>query len=153
MSEVIQEGSVEDRQDLLNLIEAQRLELADCHMRIDRLNEAYAEQVRVKDSTRREFEDFKERITVRMHAEADRRDWCSEFDDIMEEFGLRRRTREWCVTFDIDAFIQTRLIARDETHAKQLAWNALRVEAGEDYEVRGQTVSIRDISCEAYQDE
>lgn len=47
------------------------------------------------------FERWKERATEKLHAEADAREYCSEFDDVMEELGLPRRDKDWDVTVTV----------------------------------------------------
>lgn len=132
---------------------AQLLEAANRGLteRIDRLNISYAESQRQLEQVRREFEQFKEAITERMQREADRRNWCGEFDDIMEEFGLRRRSRNWDVTFEVTGHINMTLIARDADHAERIAWGALQVSTDNTYQVgrHGQhTLRISDVSCD-----
>jgi hypothetical protein len=92
----------------------------------------------------RELAEFKERVRERMIEEAERRDWCSEFDAILAEFGLRGRTRNWDVTLTITGSVTMTLLARDEDHAQQLAENALASYGS----IGNYELSVDDVSCE-----
>lgn len=52
-------------------------------------------------------QDRMDRITQRLHSEADDRGYCSEFDEIMEEIGLPSRRTEHELTVEVEAFTMT----------------------------------------------
>jgi len=84
---------------------------------------------------------FKEQVRERAIAEADRRGWCGEFDDIIRAFGLAGRWSNYHVTVSYRAFNRNRTsqsqpiylpgkqeatkacIARSIQHANQLVLN------------------------------
>lgn len=52
------------------------------------------EAIRRRDD-RDSHEAWKARLVVVAHEEADNRDWCSDFDDLMDDLGLPRRVRDY----------------------------------------------------------
>lgn len=68
-----------------------------------------------------EYDTFRDTVRTRMIEEAESRDWCEEFDRILEEFGLDPRTREFYVEVTITATqtISIPVTARDEDDAKE----------------------------------
>lgn len=96
----------------------------------------------------RELQNFKDKVYNRMCEEADRRDWCGEFDDILVEFGFPPRRRLWDVTFEINGYATRQIMARDAVTAERLAWEELPLSAGEQYRVNHTDVHIRDIEAD-----
>lgn len=73
------------------------------------LGAARDELIEVREALRlalREKDDFRANIIEVLHEEADSRGWCEEFDDLMEQHGLPRRTRE--VDIQVEATLTVR---------------------------------------------
>lgn len=119
---------------------------------LDEARETYAVSQRALQSLRTEFDDFKRRITERMHREADRRDWCSEYDDIMEEMGLPRRNRGWDVEVRVEATFNRSITAADADRAEQLVLEEFPLSEGLYYNFRGADIYINEITTEVTQD-
>jgi hypothetical protein len=101
-----------------------------------------------RDTARRELAEFKQRVYDRMVQEADDRQWCSEFDDILEEFGFERRYKEYRVTFSVTLSLNTHVTARDEDYASSQAREELCLYEGRTYDVGNYTASLTDISVD-----
>jgi hypothetical protein len=75
---------------------------------------ALATAYQQKDHQRLGHEQWRQLLTAGAHEEADAREWCSDFDDFMEQVGLDRRGRTYacevavstCVTVHVDASSQ-----------------------------------------------
>lgn len=79
-----------------------------------------------------ELNKFKDKVRERAIAEADRRGWCGEFDDIIRSFGLAGRWSNFHVTVTYKAYngheyekerATKACIARSIDHANQLVEN------------------------------
>lgn len=126
-----------------NTIEAQRVEIARLRDNLNDWQDRY-------HAVRQEFEEFKQRVRSRMIEEAERRDWCRDFDMILIEFGLEPRTQNWDVVFTVEGTVTRTVLARDEDHAAELVRQAMRIEEQSEYSLgRSETLYIRDISCES----
>lgn len=78
------------------------------------------------------LEKFKNRVRDRAIQEADRRGWCGEFDQIIQQLGIAGRHATYIVTFEFyDPYsrsaaprhmesLDVPVLARDENHARQL---------------------------------
>jgi hypothetical protein len=88
-----------------------------------------------RDSAVRELADFKQRVRARMIQEAEDRDWCEDFDRILDEFGLEPRTRNWRVTFEVTGTVEVTLLAKNAEHAEELAGNGLGLDETDTYEI------------------
>jgi hypothetical protein len=64
----------------------------------ERLATAQREHAAELAETQRAHDARIERITARLHQEANSRSYCSEFDEIMEEMGLEARERDFGIT-------------------------------------------------------
>lgn len=85
-----------------------RAQVADLEQGLGRAEQQLAEareeiaQVRnARYTLINEHERWKERLVERLHREANDRDYCSEFDDVMEDLGLPRRERDYEVTVTV----------------------------------------------------
>jgi hypothetical protein len=77
------------------------------------------------------FERFKDHATEVLHREGDTRGYCSELDDVLEEIGLPRRTRDYQVLVETTISVPVVINARNEEHAGEQIrdfkiWQALR---------------------------
>jgi len=68
-----------------------------------------------------ELRNFKEQVRSRMIAEAEERGWCDEFDDILVEFGLDPRNREYDVTVTRTLVWRRTVSAASDEAAEELA--------------------------------
>ena len=76
--------------------------------------------------------DFKAKVRDRAIKEADRRGWCTEFDDIIKQLGMVGRWAEFTVEYSYAGYDgvrrsnMTKLLARDADHAWTLVFNQAR---------------------------
>jgi|SRR5215467_3049515 len=105
--------------------------------RAELLDEAVKRILTADDRMRR----FKLKVRDRAIAEADRRQWCGEFDAIIKQLGMAGRFAEYQVEFKMRDTPEMRLykqrgydypethtvkcLARDEEHARTLATNQI----------------------------
>jgi hypothetical protein len=85
---------------------------------------------------------FKQRCQERFNQEADRRQWCGEYDDIMVQLGFERRARNYDVIFTVTSELTISPLARDEDHAVTLACNALRMSEGDNWTFDRHTLEV-----------
>ena len=140
-------------EDLRSINTQLQQSVTDLRAEVLQLRDGYAEAVGNLQTARahqreaeQELVNFKRRCTERMHREADRRQWCSEYDDIMEEMGLERRSRSWDVEFEIVCRVSRQILARDGDTARRLAFEELQVTNGESYHLGGEYVYVSDIN-------
>jgi hypothetical protein len=119
-------------------------------------HEAHAAQLGVQlraviqdfQTTKAEHERWKERLTARLHEEADNRDYCSEFDDVMEELGLPRRRRPIEVTVTVTVELSVTRDARDDDEAVADVLDGLGLREGRQYRLDGHGVTVTDVEAE-----
>jgi outer membrane murein-binding lipoprotein Lpp len=73
----------------------------------------------------RELEDFKAHAQEVLFRVAEQKGYCTEFDDVMEEIGLERRSREW----NVDLEVRARVSITVEAASDEEAQNNITVEA------------------------
>ena len=66
---------------------------------------ALLRSIRNHEQTRREHQEKLDSLVRAAHQEADDRDWCDEFDDIIERHGLPRRVREFPLRLEVTAVV------------------------------------------------
>ena len=86
-----------------------------------------------------------DRITRTLHEEADNRDYCSEFDDVMESMGLARRTKPYQVTISVTVELVWDGQARDSDHAEELASEWADVRDGQRFDLGGHRGQVTEI--------
>lgn len=69
---------------------------------------------------REQSNEFLERLVKAAHKKADEQNWCSEFDEFMESFGLPGREREYQVTVMTTLTYTTIVRARNEDEAGEM---------------------------------
>jgi hypothetical protein len=95
---------------------------------------------------RQQLASFKRRVRERAIAEADRRGWCGEFDDVIRELGMSGRWNNYVVVFRLmdeatasryERVFTLKCLARSETHARTLATSQMMRSYGAVYECIG----------------
>lgn len=82
--------------DLLEVPNAGQLRvIADAEPAMAPLVRALAREALMRRCDHAENEAWKARLVERAHEEADSRDWCSDFDDLLSELDLPRRSRDY----------------------------------------------------------
>src|SRR5699024_2201050 len=63
--------------------------------------------------------EWRHNLVERAYEEADNRDWCEELDDLMDELGLPRRTRDYEVTVDANVSLHLTVSGTSEEDAAE----------------------------------
>lgn len=71
-------------------------------------------------ANQRSWDAWKESLIETAHDEGDRRGWCSDFDDLLEELGLPRRQREYQVSVTVSCAISVEVTAGSEDEACEM---------------------------------
>jgi protein-L-isoaspartate O-methyltransferase len=114
--------------------------ISDLELEVHHLNDTLESERILVRQARRELDEFKTRVRDRMIEEAERRNWCTEFDDIMVEFGFEPRYKTRTVMMSVGGYVRIPVLSRDDDHAIDLAKAAFRVYADSTYDLhaRGQ---------------
>jgi len=129
--------------------------LVEVSAEVTRLRESLAtaqqqltEMSRLRGNAVQELVNFKTRVRDRMIVEAENRDWCSEFDQILVEFGMEPRTGNYEVRFEVAGSVTLTLLARGEDHASELAIRAVRFFDGQQIEDGDQTLTLYSVTVD-----
>jgi predicted nuclease with TOPRIM domain len=109
-----------------SLVHARNETIADLEATRDRLGGQLNARQAELDQARRlnvnlsnQHETWKDTLIRKAHAEADARDWCEDFDEWMEEQGLRGRTHDYDVQVQVTTTVTISVEARSAATAME----------------------------------
>jgi len=138
-----------DRDQFLERIDRLNVEYADRHARVQALERTLHETEGRMHTALRQLDEFKTRVRDRMIREAEQRQWCREFDDILIEFGLEPRGGEFDVVLRFEGTFSRTVQARNAEYAAQLVHEELPFSEGQFCRLNGVEVYLDSVSTDS----
>jgi len=121
---IAEEDPIAVARDAVEEMNKLREELTAALQRADYMAERVSEADKRADNWYRELEEFKQRVSDVGEAAAEKHDWCSVYDDIMEELGLPGRLREFEVDVEVTYTTTVTVEARSMDDAESVVNDA-----------------------------
>lgn len=87
-----------------------------------------------------------QKVYDRLLEEAESREWCSEFDNIMEELGFPPRTHDYTVRFDVSGEVTMSVNARNEDDAVEEARRQMAIVEDGEYTLHSERFYAQSVS-------